>query len=252
MRKRMIFAAVLLASLLASAASLTGCGGGVSLEHSKSPRQPIVSYLRNQALPPAESPKGPAFIVYGDGTAYRRVGKMSFLTGTLTESQIKALLSSIVAKGFFSMPSNLGRPAPGGVEDQVTVTLTGKSKAVIAAEGSGGDFGAIVDTVSSYKIPGEKEYLPDRIILHAMEYVDSQPFTGKVLEWTADPAMLAQAATTKTGPSAGMQQLTGEQARQAWKLLADASSTNGAVAWRAGGKLYVSVYADPYFPAPGV
>lgn len=250
MRKRMVLIAVLIVACTATA--IAGCGSGVTLDYSKSARQPIVSYLRNQALPPDESPKGPAFIVYGDGTAYRRVGKMSFLTGTLTDAQIKSLLSAIVAKGFFTMDSNQGKPAPGGAEDQVTVTLTGKSKAVIAAEGAGGDFGAIVDMIRSYKIPGEKEYLPDRINLHAMEYVGSQPFTGKVIDWTADPTVLVQVAAQNRKGVPDVIQLTGEQARQVWKLLADASTATGPIAWRAGGKLYVSVFADPYFPAPGV
>ncbi|MHB8895299.1 MAG: hypothetical protein ACYC99_09020, partial [Candidatus Geothermincolia bacterium] len=165
--------------------------------------------------------------------------------------QLKSLVTSVVDKGFFGMKQSQGNPLPGGAVDHVTVTLSSKSSSVEAPEGTGGNFGAIVNELREYKIPNEKEYLPDRITLYASEVPAGQKVEETVLTWTADPNDLALAAQAKTGMITGVQ-LTGSEAQQAWKLLRDASGNKGPVVWSAGGKMYASVFADAFFPAPGV
>ena len=251
MVRRASIHSIAVALVLTAAALATGCGTTPPIEYSKSSSQPIVSYDRTQALPPEYSPRGPVFIVYGDGTAFRREGLMDYRTGKLTEAQLKGLVTSITDRGFFEMKQQLGNPKPGGAVDHVTVTLSSRSTSVEAPEGAGGDFGAIVSELRAYVIPDEKEYLPDRITLHAAEDPAGQKNEGKVLEWTADPNDLALAAEGRSGATGGAQ-LTGAEAQKVWKLLRDASSTQGTVAWSAGGKIYTNVYADAYFPAPGV
>lgn len=246
--KKRILASI---AVLAACAFAAGCGSSPQIEYSRSPDQPIVSCQRTQALPPEFSPKGPVFIVYGDGTAYRRGGSMDYVTGRLTGAQLERLLTSIVDAGFFRMKQVLGNPQPGGAVDHVTVTLKGASYSVEAPEGTTGDFGSIVNGLRSFRIPGEKEYLPDTITLYASENPPGQAVEDKVLEWTADPGLPAQASANRNAEGAGLL-VRGPQAQQVWKLLRDAPSSGGPVAWSAGGKVYTSVYADPFFPAPGV
>lgn len=244
-------AGAIVLALALVAAGMAGCGTAPAVEYSDSPTQPIISYQRTQALPPEFSPRGPVFIVYGDGTAYRREGLMDYKGGKLTDEQLKALVTSVVDKGFFGMEQLMGDPLPGGAVDHVTVTLKGRSSSVEAPEGTTGEFGAIVEELRSYKIPDEKEYLPDTITLFATENPQGQAVQGNVLEWTADPTLLSRASEARNSPTAGIS-VHGQEAQQAWKLLRDASKTGQAVAWSAGGRVYVSVYADPFFPAPGV
>ncbi|MHB8896018.1 MAG: hypothetical protein ACYC99_12700, partial [Candidatus Geothermincolia bacterium] len=128
--------AVALLSILTGLAA--GCGTAPPVEYSRSATQPIISYQRTQALPPEYSPRGPVFIVYGDGTAYRRDGLMDYKSGKLTDAQLKSLVTSVVDKGFFGMKQSQGNPLPGGAVDHVTVTLSSKSSSVEAPEGTGG------------------------------------------------------------------------------------------------------------------
>lgn len=227
-----------------------GCAGAPGVEFSTSASQPIVSYVRTVALPPEYSPTSPEFIVYGDGTAYRREGRMSYFKGTMTPVQIKTLAQSIVDKGFFTMSRTTSRMLPGGAVDHVTLTLKSRSSSVERPSDTGGAFGQIVREVQDYRIPGEKEYLPDRITLYATEAAPGEQ-VDKVIDWTADPGPLVAAANAHSSVTVGTQ-VTGVQAQQVWKLLAGASGEKGTVGWRAGGKTYVHVYADPFFPAPGV
>lgn len=238
--------------LLLAAALLAGSGcGTTTIDYTRSSRQPVLNYSSTQALPPPSAPQGPVLVIYGDGTAYQRHGQMDYTTGKVLESELKSLLGSIVDEGFFQLKPLQGKDTPGGITDQVTVTLKGKSKSVQGPDNSGGDFGAVLDTVKTFKIPGAKAYLPDQIILFAKQYTGPEPFVGTVLDWTADPAVLEQAAAPVAGYVPGAH-ASGAQAQQAWKLLEGASGGDEEVAWRAGGKLYVQVYAVPQFPFPGI
>jgi hypothetical protein len=237
------------ALLVLAALVPAGCGGGSpAIVYSNAANQPIVSYFRSQALPPESSPKGPIFVVYGDGTVYKRTGAMDYTTGRLTDSQVKALVTSVVGKGFFDMKQLQGQPPPGGAEDHVTVTLKSRSSSVQAPENAGGGFGAIVDQLNSYRIPGAKEYLPDRIVLYA---TDDPAAEGVVMDWPGDPQVLAQVAAAHTGPGGGLA-VSGQAAQQAWKSIAEATRTGKPVVWRAGGRTYANVYANPSFPLPGI
>jgi hypothetical protein len=230
---------------------LAGCGSGKpAIVYSNSPNQPIISYFRSQALPPEFSPNSPVFVVYGDGTVYKRSGAMDYTTGKLSDAQVKALVTSVVDRGFFGMKQLQGQPPPGGAEDHVTVTLKGKSSSVQAPENGGGDLGAIVDELRSYKIPGAREYLPDKIALQAKGAAPGEKI-DRVLPWTADPGPLIQAAQPVAGYSPGAF-VSGEKAQQIWKLLAGASGGSGTTGWSYGGNTYVHVYAIPSFPMPGV
>jgi len=237
---------LMLAVLLASG----GCGHQ-SLDYTRSNRNPVVVYSQSQALPPQSAPHGPVLIIYGDGTAYQRHEQMDYVTGTVPQDEIQGLLASIIDEGFFEMAGLQGKDKPGGITDHVTVTIKNKSKGVEGPDGSGGDFGAVLDTVKQFKIPDAKEYLPDNIGLYAVPYTNPEPFNGTVLDWTADPALLEQAAAPVAGVVTG-NHVSGAQAQQVWKLLKGASGLDEEVAWRAGGKLYVQVYAVPQFPLPGI
>lgn len=246
MRRKTVVPVLLMAALLAA----SGCGKA-SIDYSRSPRQPVLAYYQTQALPPPSAPHGPVLIVYGDGTAFQRHEQMDYTTGTVPEAELKSLLGSIVDKGFFEMAALQGKDTPGGITDHVTVTLKSKSNGVEGPDTAGGDFGAVLETVKQFKIPGAKEYLPDNIALYAAQYTGSEPFVGTVLDWTADPKLLEQAAAPAAGVLSGAH-ASGAQAQQVWKLLKGASGGDEEVAWRAGGKLYVQVYAVPQFPLPGV
>lgn len=234
---------------LAIAAALLlagGCDDEPAVEYTRSDRQPVLVYFTTQALPPMYSPKGPDLIVYGSGTAYKKSGLMDYTTGVLSADEVTTLLSSVVEKGFFSLEGEQGEPMPGAAVSHVTVTLSSESKGLEGTSTTGA-FGEIVTILKDFEIPGATEYLPDTIVLNASAHEGTQPFSGTVLEWTASPADLEQAARLE-GYS-----LNGEEARQAWKLLADAYRAGpGDVAWRAGGRLYTQVFADPQFPAPGI
>jgi hypothetical protein len=227
-----------------------GCGTG-TVEYSHSARMPVVTYYQSQALPPPDAPQGPVLIVYGDGTAYQRHEQMDYITGTLTKSQVEGLLTSMIDKGFFEMAPLQGKDLPGGITDHITVSVKGRSKGVEGPDTSGGDFGAVLKIVKEFQIPSAREYLPDQLSLFAKQYSSAEPFKGTVLDWTADPALLEQAAAPVAGISPGAH-ASGPQAQQVWKLLASSQGGDEEIAWRAGGKLYVQVYAVPAFPAPGI
>ena len=243
MGKRQLTLAVI---VVLSAVLLAGCGSTPAIRHSKSDRQPVLVFYKSQALPPEFAPAGPTLIAYGTGTAYRQKARYQYVGCKLSESQLNDLLSSVIDKGFFDLKTDLGMGAPGGVTDHVTVTLTGRSKFVEGPENSGGTFGEIVKMLESYQIPGATPYTPAIITVHAAEYTGQQPWTGKIVAWTADPAVLAKAS------GAGADSVSGATAAQVWKLLGDSYDPNGNVAFSAGGKLYEQVYATPNFPLPGV
>ena len=225
---------------------LAGCGSTPAIQYSKSDRQPVLVFYKSQALPPEFAPAGPTLIAYGTGTAYRQKARYQYVGGKLSQSQLDGLLSSVVEEGFFDLKTDLGRGAPGGVTDHVTMTLTGRSKSVEGPDGTGGAFGDIVTLLESYPIPGAAPYSPGVITLHAAEYTGQQPWTGKTVAWTSDPAVLVKAS------QAGADSVSGATAEQIWKQLGDSYDPNGNVAFSAGGKLYEQVYATPAFPLPGI
>ena len=242
---RMRLAAGATAVLVMVAAIISGCSSTPAIKYAKSDRNPVVIYSQTQALPPEFAPNGPTLIVYGTGTAYQQKDRYHYLTGTLTQAQLNSLISSIADKGFYSMSADQGKGAPGGMTDHVTVNLTGNSKSVEGPDGTGGEFGAIVSMLESYRIPGATPYAPNTITLHAAEY-SGTPWTGKTVAWTADPQALLKAA------SMGAESVSGAEAQKIWALLGDSYSPSGDGAFSSQGKLYNPVYAATVFQLQGV
>lgn len=240
--KRTVPAFLLAAVLLASIPG--GCGSQPAVQYSTSAKQPIIAYYQTQALPPEFAPHGPNLLIYGNGTAYQRSEAMDYVTGVVPPKEIEKLLGSIVGAGFFTMKSPQGKPKPGGITDNVTVTTKERSNGVQGADDAGGDFGAVVNMLKGFKVPKAQKYYPENVVIHAA--AATEPFSGTVREWTASPVMLEQAAAK------GAYAVSGGEAEQAWKLLEAARGEDEQVAWRADGKLYMQVYAVPQFPAPGV
>jgi len=226
-----------------------GCGGGVGVDYVHSGNNPVIAYRRTQALAPQYSFTGPDLIIYGDGTAYRREGQMRYWRGSLPEEELTRLLTSIVDGGFFDL-KEAGKVGPmGGPVDHLTVTLKSQSKQV--SEGTAVESGAfkkIVDELKGLKVPGEQEYIPEDIVLHARLMEGGATSGGRVQEWTLDPAWLEKASAAG---SPG-EHLSGTQAQEVWKVLAGENRADGEVFWNAGGKVYGQVIADPQFPMPGV
>ena len=233
-------------TVILAAALFAGCASKPAIQYSKSDRQPVLVFYKSQALPPEFAPAGPTLIAYGTGTAYQQKSRYHYMGGKLSERELNDMLSSVVEAGFFDLKTDQGRGAPGGVTDHVTVALTGRSKSVEGPDNAGGALGEIVKMLESYKIPGATPYAPPMITLHAAEYTGSQPWTGKIVAWTSDPAVLAKAAST------GVASVSGATASKIWKQLGDSYDPKGNVAFSAGGKLYEQVYAIPVFPLPGV
>lgn len=244
-------AAVAAMALLCAAAFIAGCvTSSIEVDYIRSSRNPVLAYQKSQALPPPYNQTGPTLIVYGDGTSYRLAAFMDLQRGRFADDELKALLTSIVDKGFFDLPRT-GEPGPpGGITETVTVTLKERSSAVSGSETEGGAFREIVDEIEGAKPADETECLPQQIVFFATPHAGGVPDGARVVDWTLSVEPLEDAASSDADSAA----VSTPAAEQVWELLKEAYGSTGdtEVYWRAGDRLYTDVYAVPQFPAPGV
>jgi hypothetical protein len=250
MRKRRLFIAGTVTVMIGAILAAAGCGGtGVKVEFARSERNPVIIYQRTPAFPPVYDAGTPDLIIYGDGTAFRVPGLLDIKRGSFTNDELKKLLNSIVAKGFFELPTKGEEPPVGGDTDHVTVTLKSRSRSVTAGAATAtSPFSDVVAQLRDLKIPKEQDYIPENLVLYSSVFQGTTPSGGKVLPWSLDPKLLENSSQAKT-PGIGV---SGEQAQAVWKALKDASGSPDEVYWVVGNKVYARVVAIPQFPMPGV
>lgn len=250
MRKLRPFAAVTVTMMITFVLAAAGCGGtGVKVEFTRSERNPVIVYQRTPALPPVYDASGPDLVIYGNGTAFRMTGPLDIKRGSFTYEELKKLLTSIVATGFFELKTKGEEPPLGGDTDHVTVTLKSRSRNVSAGAATAtSPFKDIVAQFRELKIPKEQDYIPENLVLYSSVFQGTPPAGAKVLAWSPDPKLL-EASSQAKAPGTGV---SGAEAQAVWNALKQASGSPGEVYWAVGNKIYARVVAVPQFPMPGV
>jgi hypothetical protein len=227
-----------------------GCGGtGTKVDFTKSGRNPVIIYERTPAFPPTYNAQGPDLIIYGNGATFRITGPAEIKRGSFTDAELRGLLTAIVNQGFFNLHAKGANPPTGGDTDHLTVTLKDESKSVSAGAATAtSPFKDIVQQLRDLKIPNEREYIPDNLVLYSSVFQGTPPSGAKVLTWNLDPKFLQNSSEAKTSGIG----VSGTDAQAVWKALRDSSGSPDEVFWVVGNKVYARVVAIPQFPLPGV
>jgi hypothetical protein len=239
----------IIAVLLASVLSASGCGGknAPSLSFPSSGETPVIVYSSYQAIAPVYNPDVPVVVIYPDGTMIKKQDPYQFTTGMLSRDEITGILQSMADAGFFGFKKEYsgGEAKPGGTTETMTVNLDSGTYKVSAVGGSApSGWNEIVETVTGAEPSAVKDYVPETIILYSKE-APQVPQGAVVTPWPGQASDLA-GATAENG-----QKMTGDSAASAWKTLQGAYASGGAGSetyWTAGGKTYTYVYGRPVLP----
>ncbi|MDD5747736.1 MAG: hypothetical protein PHP64_01570 [Actinomycetota bacterium] len=241
MTERKTLIAGLFALLIGASVILTGCGKSVTLKYNRSSEIPVIALFRVQAIAPVYNPDAPVCVLYGDGTLVKKKGPYDFRSGKCTVG-VSGILEKLSNYGFFDLkPVYEEEPLPGGSTEQIMVYLENETRKVSVQAGRGPkSWKNIINCIENARVSDWKEWIPKKIRLFARE---GEAQGVPVLDWNGDASALQRAVASR-----GVT-LEGENAEKAWRAIADAFRKNEAsVTWKANGKKYCYVYANPVFP----